>query len=181
MLGVLLARIRRVMIRRSVVLLLSLGVCLASVNVALAADAPPVSDDAALLDQYVEQAPSAGGTNVGSGGGGGSGIGGGESGTALPDPVATQLVQAVGRDDAAALEEVATSSRLGAPQTKLAGRAANDPGPPNISGGDNVFSSAASVLEGGGGDSHLIALAVLLGLVTGSAILAAALRRRPVE
>jgi hypothetical protein len=165
------------MIRRSVILLLSLGVCLAWVNAALAADAPPVSDDAALLDQYVEQVPSAAGTNGGSGGGGGSGSG---TGTGLPDSLGTQLVLAVGRDDATTLEEVATSSQFGAPQTNLAGRAANDPGSSNISGGDNVFSSAASVLQGGGGDSHLAALAVLLGLVTGSAILAAALRRRPV-
>lgn len=159
------------MIRRSVVLLLGLAVCLAWVNAALAADAPPASDEAALLDQYVEQVPSAAGTSGGSGGGGGSGPG-------LSDPVSTQLVQAVGRDDAATLEEVATSSRFGAPQTKLGARAANDPGLSNLSGGDSVFSSAASVLQGGGGDSHLTALAVLLGLVTGSAILAATMRRR---
>ncbi len=165
------------MIRRSVVLFLSLAVCVVGVNAALAADAPPTSDEAALLDQYVEQVPSAAGT---SGGSGGSSGGGGGSGPGLSDPVGTQLVQAVGQENAATLEEVATSSRFGAPQTKLAARAANDPGSSNNSGDDNVFSSVASVLEGGGGDSHLTALAVVLGLVTGSAILAAALRRRPV-
>lgn len=161
---------RRAMIRRSAVLFLSLAVCLAWVDGAPAADDPTVSDEAALLDQYVEQVPSSAGTHGGSGGGGGSGSG-------LPDPVQNQLVQAVGQDDAATLEEVATSSRFGAPQTS-AGRAASDSGLPEVSGG-NVFSNAVSVLEDGGGDSHLTALAVLLGLVTGSAILAAALRRRP--
>lgn len=166
------------MIRRAAVLFLSLAVCLAWVDAAVAADDPTVSDEAALLDQYVEQVPSSAGTHGGSGGGGGSGSG-------LPDPVQNQLVQAVGQDNAATLEEVATSSGFGAPQTELktaqgssAGRAASDPGLPEVSGG-SVFSNAASLLEDGGGGSHLTALAVLLGLVTGSAILAAALRRRP--
>jgi len=166
------------MIRRFALLFLSLAICFAWVDAALAAADPTPSDEAALLDQYVEQVPSAAGAQGGSGGGGGNG-------PALPEPVQTELVQAVGQDDAAVLEEVATSSRFGAPQTKLkmkpqsmAGRATNDSGVPESSGG-NVFSNAASVLEDGGGGSHLTALAVLLGLVTGSAILAAALRRRP--
>lgn len=165
------------MIRRLALLFLGLALCLAWVDAALAADDPTVSDEAALLDQYVEEVPSAAGTHGGSGGGGGSGPG-------ITDPVRNQLVQAVGQDDAATLEEVATSSQFGAPQTKLkttegasAGRATSDPGLPAVSGG-SVFSSAASLLEDGGGDSPLTALAVLLGLITAAAVIASATRRR---
>lgn len=125
--------------------------------------------DTALLDQYEETVPTSQGTK----GGGGSGGGGTHP---LAGPVKQGLYAALGKHDAAVLEEVATSPRFGAPQSQLG--SSEGSGSALQPSGGNVISDALSTLSDGG-DSHLSVMAVLLGIITGSAILAAALRRRP--
>jgi hypothetical protein len=118
--------------------------------------------DTALLDQYEEAVPTSEGVQ------GGSGPGANAS-TPLPGALEQGLYKAVGKKDGAALERAATAARYGAPQSTFEA-ASLEPR------GGNAASDALSAMGGGG--SHVLAVALLLGTVAGSIALASALRRR---
>jgi hypothetical protein len=124
-------------------------------------------DDTALLDQYEESVPTSEGAQ------GGSGPGANES-NPLPGTVEQGLYKALGKKDGTALEHASTSARYGAPQSTLG--AVGTQGGLEPKGG-NAVSDALSAIGGDGG-SHVVAVAVLLGIVTGSIVIASALRRR---
>jgi hypothetical protein len=149
-------------------------------SLALAGAAPAAgSEDPGAVDQYQEQVPTAGGSQ-GTGGTGGSGGAGGDS-NPLSTQVKDDLYQAAGQD-AALLEQVATSSSYGAP-VKVAG--SPSPGSTEFGkkriGEDSGTSSAISdamTAVGDGDDGHLGVLAVLLGLIAASGVTASAYRRK---
>ena len=146
---------------------------LAITSIALASP-PPV------IDQYYEEIPTANG-GVGAGGQGGGGGGGGGSGSGgadLPAPILNQLESSVSPAVASDLEEVATSSRLGAPSAmfKKPAQGGGESGSGGTDAGDPVSSAVTAATDGG--EAHLTILLVLIGLITGSALVAAARRRR---
>jgi hypothetical protein len=132
-------------------------------SIALAS--PPV------IDQYYEEIPTA---NGGVGGGGGSGSGGGD----LPGPIVDQLESSVSPAVANELQEVATSTRLGAPSAmfKKPAQGAGESGSGNTEAADPVSSAVTAATDGG--EAHLTILLILIGLITASWIAAAARRRR---
>lgn len=136
---------------------------LAVTSIALAS--PPV------IDQYYEEIPTA---NGGVGGGGGSGSGGGD----LPGPIVDQLESSVSPAVANELQEVATSTRLGAPSAmfKKPAQGAGESGSGNTEAADPVSSAVTAATDGG--EAHLTILLILIGLITASWIAAAARRRR---
>jgi hypothetical protein len=148
-------------------------------SLALAGAAPAAGfEDPGAVDQYQEQVPTAGGSQD-TGGTGGSGGTGGDS-NPLSTQVKDDLYQAAGQD-AALLEQVATSSSYGAP-VKVAG---SSPGSTEFGkkriGEDSGTSSAISdamTAVGDGDDGHLGVLAVLLGLIAASGVTASAYRRK---
>ena len=136
------------------------------------ASPPPV------IDQYYEEIPTANG-GVGAGGQGGSGGGGNGSGGAdLPGPILNQLESSVSPAVASDLQEVATSSRLGAPSAmfKKPAQGAGESGSGNTEAGDPVSSAVTAATDGG--EAHLTILLILIGLITASAFVAATRRRR---
>ncbi len=147
-------------------LLVVTGLAFASVA---SASPPPV------IDQYYEEIPTA---NGGVGGGGNSGGGGGGSdGGGLPAPILNQLESSVSPSVASGLKEVATSSRLGAPTAMFkkpvqGGESASG----DSAASDSVSSAVTAATDGG--EAHLTILLILIGLITGSGIVAAAARRR---
>jgi len=136
---------------------------LAVTNIALAS--PPV------IDQYYEEIPTA---NGGVGGGGGSGSGGG----GLPAPMLNQLEGSVSPAVASELQEVATSSRLGAPSAmfKKPAQGAGESGSGSTEAADPLSSAVTAATDGG--EAHLTILLILIGLITAASIGAAARRRR---
>lgn len=136
-----------------------------------ASAAPPV------IDQYYEEIPTAnGGVGGGGGGGGGSGSGGGS----LPGPILDQLESSVSPGVASELQEVATSSRLGAPSAmfKKPAQGAGESGSGNTAAADPLSSAVTAATDGG--EAHLTILVIIIGLITASSIAAAARRRRRV-
>ena len=171
---------------RSTLLLFALlvvtGLALASIA---SASSPPV------IDQYYEEIPTAnggvgGGGNSGGGGGGGGGggvgVGGGSDsasgGGGLPAPILNQLESSVSPSVASGLKEVATSSRLGAPSAmfKKPVQGGGDSASGDSAASDSVSSAVTAATDGG--EAHLTILLILIGLITGSGIVAAARRRR---
>ena len=140
-----------------------IGLAVASV----ASAAPPV------IDQYYEEIPTANG-GVGAGGGGGGGSGGG----GLSEPILDQLESSVPPAVASELQEVATSTRLGAPAAtfKKPVHGAGVSGSANTEAADPVSSAVTAATDGG--EAHLTILLILIGLITASWIAAAARRRR---
>jgi hypothetical protein len=130
----------------------------------IASAAPPV------IDQYYEEIPTA---NGGVGGGGGSGSGGG----GLPGPILNQLESSVSPAVATELQEVATSSRLGAPSAMLKkpAQGAGESGSGNTEAADPLSSAVTAATDGG--EAHLTILLILIGLITAASIGAAARRR----
>jgi hypothetical protein len=131
----------------------------------VASAAPPV------IDQYYEEIPTA---NGGVGGGGGSGSGGG----GLPAPILNQLESSVSPAVASELQEVATSSRLGAPGAmfKKPAQGAEGSGSGSTEAADPLGSAVTAATDGG--EAHLTILLILIGLITAASIGAAARRRR---
>jgi hypothetical protein len=142
-----------------------IGLAVASI----ASASPPV------IDQYYEEIPTA---NGGVGGGSGGGGGGGSGGAALPAPIVDQLESSVSPAVASELQEVATSTRLGAPRAmfKKPVLGAGETGSGNTEVADPVSSAVTAATDGG--EAHLTILLILIGLITGSSIVAAARRRR---
>jgi len=143
------------------------AVALAALAV-FAGAAPAASPgDTALLDQYEEAVP----TSEGALGGSGPGA---DGSSPLPGAVEQGLYKALGKKDGAVLEHASTAARYGAPQSTLGTGSATRAGLEPKDG--NAVSDALSAMGGGG--SHVVAVAVLLGIVTGSIVIASALRRR---
>jgi hypothetical protein len=149
--------------RRTYLVAFVVVIGLAFTSIALAS--PPV------IDQYYEEIPTA---NGGVGGGGGSGSGGGD----LPGPIVDQLESSVSPAVANELQEVATSTRLGAPSAmfKKPAQGAGESGSGNTEAADPVSSAVTAATDGG--EAHLTILLILIGLITASWIAAAARRRR---
>jgi hypothetical protein len=143
----------------------ALGVALLVAPAAGAQD--PAPDETALVDQYKETIPTASGPKVSGGGGNGGG-------TPLPPAVAVELTQAVGKEDADKLKEVATSPEFGAPQVPL-----HDPNEGGFAPASDP-SPASAAVDAFAGESGGSLLPLLLALVfsTGALFGAAVHRRR---
>lgn len=130
--------------------------------------------DPGLVDQYVEDIPTAGGTHHSGGSAGPTGSGGSTAGTVNgPATLSTEVkndLKTAG-EDGKKLEEVATSARYGAPATSPTAQIGDEPGAPS------AFGAAASAV--GGDDGRMVGLFVALLAVTAAAVgIAAAGRRR---
>ena len=144
---------------------------LAVTSIASAA-APPV------IDQYYEEIPTANG-GVGAGGGGaGSGGGGTSGGGSLPAPILDQLESSVPPAVASELQEVATSTSLGAPAAtfKKPAQGAGESVSGSTEAADPLSSAVTAATDGG--EAHLTILLILMGLITAASIAAAVRRRR---
>jgi hypothetical protein len=159
--------------------LLTLAVLLGAFALAPAAAAQDPYDDAALVDQYGEDLPTAegpqpstgaGGAGSGGGsGGGGAGGTGAEAGVPLAADIENGLTKAVGKQDADQLREVATSPRFGAPDRVDAPVAtAEEPSP---------LTAAVDALGEEGGSS-LVPIFLALAAVAAAMLGAAAAQRR---
>jgi hypothetical protein len=141
--------------------------------------APPV------IDQYQEPLPTGGGNEHtggnGSGGSGGSG-GGSGGGAQLPSSTQTNLQSSVSDPVAEALETVATSPDLGAPQSTMGAKGKQDTAaePPVVNveplTGSPLADAVATATDGG--NSHLVAVVLALAALTLGAGLVAVVRRR---
>lgn len=152
---------------------------------ALALPGAAFAQTGGLIDQYIEDVPTSGGTHhAGSGGSGGTGSGGtgstGSTGSSsaaatpapLPSDVETKLEDKGGKDSEI-LQEIATSPRYGAPPatsgTSLT--ATSSPGP---------FSAAIGAVTDGN-DGRMVGLFIALLAVTAVSLgFAAASRRRTI-
>jgi hypothetical protein len=149
-------------------------VTLLVVVAALFVTASALATDPGLVDQYVEDIPTAGGTHHSGGSAGPTGSGGSTAGPAngpatLSPEVKSDLKTA--GEDGRKLEEIATSPRYGAPPTSPAAQLSDEPGAPS------TFGAAASAI--GGDDGRIVGLFVALLAVTAAAVgIAAAGRRR---
>lgn len=150
--------------RRSIALLAAL-VVLVLTGSALAADP-------GLVDQYVEDIPTAGGTHHSGGSAGPTGSGGSTAGpttgSATLTPAVEDDLKAAGRDGEK-LKEVATSARYGAPATAQVQSGA-EPGAPSALG------AAASAVRGD--DGRMVGLIIALVAITAVAVGVAATGRR---
>jgi hypothetical protein len=159
--------------RRAYLVAFIVVIGLAVTSIALAS--PPV------IDQYYEEIPTAsggvgaGGGGAGAGGGGGSGDSGGAG---LSAPILDQLESSVPPAVASELQEVATSTSLGAPATtfKKPVNGAGVSGSASTEAADPVSSAVTAATDGG--EAHLTILLILIGLITASSIVAAVRRRR---
>lgn len=159
----------RGIIRRTLVTALAIA--------ALALPGTAFAQTGGLIDQYIEDVPTSGGTHhAGSGGSGGTGSTGSASAAAtlapLPTDVKTKL-EAKGGKDSEILQEIATSSRYGAPPatsgTVLTATSSPDP-----------FSAAVGAVTDGS-DGRMVGLFVALLAVTAVSLgFAAASRRRTI-
>lgn len=143
--------------------------------------APPV------IDQYQEPLPTGGG-NEHTGGNGGSGGSGGSSGggAQLPSSTQTNLQSSVSAPVADALETVATSPDLGAPQGTIGQKGKQDAAagsstePPVVNveplTGSPLSDAVSAATDGG--NSHLVAVVLALAALTLGACLVAVARRR---
>jgi hypothetical protein len=153
-----------------VALVVVLGLAVTSIA---SAAAPPV------IDQYYEEIPTAnGGVGAGGGGSGGGGGGGASGGGGLPAPILDQLENSVPPAVASELQEVATSTSLGAPAAtfKKPVNGAGVSGSANTEAADPLSSAVTAATDGG--EAHLTILLILIGLITAASIGAAARRRR---
>lgn len=152
-----------------------------------------LADDPAVIDQYQVPIPAAGGSQHGGGGNQGGGSGGQVS---LPGSTQQHLQSSVSAPVASALETVATSPSLGAPQTTLkkkpktpAGQTAmtreekdtapNVQRPANRLAGNPLDDAVSAAADGG--NAHLLAVLVALAVITlaGAALAARRSRREP--
>jgi len=127
-----------------------------------------------LIDQYIEDVPTSGGTHhagTGSGGTGSTGSSAAVTPASLPSDVTTKLEDKGGKDSEI-LQEIATSPRYGAPPA-TAGvvlTATSSPDP---------FSAAVGAVTDGG-DGRMVGLFVALLAVTAVSLGFAAARRRTI-
>jgi hypothetical protein len=144
--------------------------------------------DPPVIDQYQEPLPTGGG-NEHTGGDEGSGGASGD-GAQLPSSTQNNLESSVSAPVAEALESVATSPELGAPQGTIGKKSKQDAGAGQGSGGEapgvpveiepltgSPLSDAVSAATDGG-NSHLLAVLLALGALTLGGGLVALARRR---
>jgi hypothetical protein len=131
-----------------------------------------LATDPGLVDQYVEDIPTAGGTHHSGGSAGPTGSGGSTAGpTSAPATLSSGVksdLKTAGKDGEK-LEEIATSARYGAPATALSDLSRVEPTAPSTLG------AAASAV---GGDGRMVGLFVALLAVTAVSLGFAAARRR---
>ena len=125
-----------------------------------------------LVDQYVEDIPTAGGTHHSGGSAGPTGSGGSTAGptagSATLTPAVEDDLKAAGKDGEK-LKEVATSARYGAPATAQAQGGAE-------LGAPSLLGAAASAV--GGDDGRMVGLLIALVAITAVAVGVAATGRR---
>jgi hypothetical protein len=127
-----------------------------------------------LIDQYIEDVPTSGGTHhagTGSGGTGSTGSSAAVTPASLPSDVKTKLEDKGGKDSEI-LQEIATSPRYGAPPA-TAGAVLTATSSPN------PFSAAVGAVTDGG-DGRMVGLFVALLAVTAVSLGVAAARRRTI-
>jgi len=127
-----------------------------------------------LIDQYIEDVPTSGGTHhagTGSGGTGSTGSSAAVTPASLPSDVTTKLEDKGGKDSEI-LQEIATSPRYGAPPATAGAvlTATSSPDP---------FSAAVGAVTDGG-DGRMVGLFVALLAVTAVSLGFAAARRRTI-
>jgi hypothetical protein len=125
--------------------------------VALLMILPPVAGAAnPSVDQYVESVPSASGPGPGDGGDDGGPTHG--HATTLP-PATRKAIRAEGGSDAGALEAIASSPALGAPDT---GGARSGSGAKAPRAGASTKPAAAATVDGGGSSVAVLAAGLIL-------------------
>jgi hypothetical protein len=146
----------------------------------------------AVCDQYQEYIPTAGGGSGHHNGGGGGGQSGSQGGSGLSESTQQHLQSSVSAPVASALEQVATSSSLGAPQQtrqkhagdKKAGHTAmtsKESSPSEVVPTDKVSGSPLSdavSAAANGGDGHLLAIVLVLAAITAGGAATAFARHR---
>jgi hypothetical protein len=150
---------------------LALATAFASAAIALPGAA--FAQTGGLIDQYIEDVPTSGGTHhagTGSGGTGSTGSSAAVTPASLPSDVKTKLEDKGGKDSDI-LQQIATSPRYGAPPaTSGAIPATSSPDP---------FSAAVGALTDGG-DGRMVGLFVALLAITAVSLGFAAARRRTI-
>ena len=127
-----------------------------------------------LIDQYIEDVPTSGGTHhagTGSGGTGSTGSSAAVTPASLPSDVKTKLEDRGGKDSEI-LQEIATSPRYGAPPA-TAGVVLTTTSSP-----DPLSAAVGAVTDGG--DGRMVGLFVALLAVTAVSLGFAAARRRTI-
>jgi hypothetical protein len=137
---------------------------------ALALPGTAFAQTGGLIDQYIEDVPTSGGTHhAGSGGTGSTGSSAAVTPTSLPSDVKTKLEDSGGKDSEI-LQEIATSPRYGAPPATSGAilTATSSPDP---------FSAAVGAVTGGD-DGRMVGLFVALLAITAVSLGFSAIRRR---
>jgi hypothetical protein len=149
---------------------LALATALASAAIALPGAA--FAQSGGLIDQYVEDVPTSGGTHhAGSGGTGSTGSSAAVTPAALSSDVKTKLEDRGGKDSEI-LQEIATSPRYGAPPAASAAVLTANSSP-------NPFSAAVGALTDGS-DGRMVGLFVALLAITAVSLGFAAAHRRTI-
>jgi hypothetical protein len=150
-----------------------LALATAFASAALALPGAAFAQTGGLIDQYIEDVPTSGGTHhagTGSGGTGSTGFSAAVTPASLPSDVKTKLEDKGGKDSDI-LQQIATSPRYGAPPaTSGAIPATSSPDP---------FSAAVGALTDGG-DGRMVGLFVALLAITAVSLGFAAARRRTI-
>jgi hypothetical protein len=138
---------------------------------ALALPGTAFAQSGGLIDQYIEDVPTSGGTHhAGTGGSGGTGSTG-SSAAPLPSDVTTKLEDKGGKDSDI-LQQIATSPRYGAPPAASAAVLTANSSP-------DPFSAAVGALTDGS-DGRMVGLFVALLAITAVSLGFAAARRRTI-
>jgi hypothetical protein len=149
---------------------LALATAFASAAIALPGAA--FAQTGGLIDQYIEDVPTSGGTHhAGTGGTGSTGSSAAVTPASLPSDVKTKLEDKGGKDSDI-LRQIATSPRYGAPPATSGAilTATSSPDP---------FSAAVGALTDGG-DGRMVGLFVALLAITAVSLGFAAARRRTI-
>ena len=151
-----------------------LALATAFATAALALPGTAFAQSGGLIDQYIEDVPTSGGTHhAGTGGSGGTGSTGSSAAVtpaSLPSDVKTKLEDRGGKDSEI-LQEIATSPRYGAPPAASAAvLTATSPNP---------FSAAVGALTDGS-DGRMVGLFVALLAITAVSLGFAAAHRRTI-
>jgi hypothetical protein len=149
---------------------LALATAFASAAIALPGAA--FAQTGGLIDQYIEDVPTSGGTHhAGTGGTGSTGSSAAVTPASLPSDVKTKLEDKGGKDSDI-LQQIATSPRYGAPPATSGAilTATSSPDP---------FSAAVGALTDGG-DGRMVGLFVALLAITAVSLGFAAARRRTI-
>jgi hypothetical protein len=149
---------------------LALATAFASAAIALPGAA--FAQTGGLIDQYIEDVPTSGGTHhAGTGGTGSTGSSAAVTPASLPSDVKTKLEDKGGKDSDI-LRQIATSPRYGAPPATSGAILTATSSP-------DLFSAAVGALTDGG-DGRMVGLFVALLAITAVSLGFAAARRRTI-